>query len=88
MFYKQKMTGWNALPTVESRLQPAIFAGLIAGATAEHGNIDFRGLKRSLSTASAILPQASKAPLPKSLLSCKRGDYHDAWLKLRRLSKA
>lgn len=90
IMYKNKTATWPSFATVEPDEvigSSAMFAGAVAGQLADHGHLDFRGLKRFCITASAIRPEAAKGPGPVKLLSMDRAAYTQAFTRLRRNTK-
>ena len=90
MAYKQKSATWPALPTTSrcpELATTAIFAGVVAAATVAHGKLDYRGLRRAVTTAGAVTAAALKGPGPKALMGLDRAAYQQAYLRLRRGAK-
>ena len=87
----EDLTGWEQrqkleAPESNNALQDN-FTGFNDSNTFGHGKLDFRGLKRSTATASAVAGASRNGYGPKKLLDLGREDYVQLYNKLRRTSK-
>jgi len=88
--YKDRRTTWPAQAREAVPGSPApgpIHLGVLAGFLADHGGLDWQGLKRGLATAAAVVAAALPGPGPKRLLRLDKTGYRDLYHKLRRNSK-
>lgn len=88
--YKNKCTTWPADPITpkDDHGALAVFTGCLVGALCEHGQIDWRVLKRACWTASAVAAASLREYGPRRLLQYDRSGYQELFNRLRRNGKA